>query len=121
MIVGLLPKMFVFVIYAVVNLFERSLSMVIIILNNKTIFHKEATLLTVAKKMLTVTPPQSTICDIHGEKKQPLVCLSAASVWTASARPWLSQTPGALSHIYQNIYPQISFVIRVECPFWWLP
>ena len=32
MIVGLLPKMFIFVIYAVVNLFERNLSMVIIIL-----------------------------------------------------------------------------------------
>lgn len=32
MIVGLLPKMFVFVIYAVVNLFETSLSVVIIIL-----------------------------------------------------------------------------------------
>lgn len=39
MIVGLLPKMFVFVIYAVVNSLDRSLSMVIIILNNKTIFH----------------------------------------------------------------------------------
>lgn len=71
MIVGLFPKMFVFVIYTVVNLREVlvwSLSF----LNNKTISRKEAALLTVAKKMLTVMPPQSTMCDIHGEEKTTL-------------------------------------------------
>ena len=74
MIVGLLPKMFVFVIYAVVNLFERSLSMVIIILNNKTIFHKEATLLTVAKKMLPTLSPTSVSFCILLIKLKSLEC-----------------------------------------------
>lgn len=70
---------------------------------------------TVAEKMLMSWLPRSTICDIYGEGKQPLTYLMFHLC--CLRLPCLSQLPGALNHIYQNIYPENSFVIRVECPF----